>query len=81
MGYEIGDYVYARVSTVDRKRVYGYGKIRAKYYDGNSSDLGFSVDVMAPSSHVFKSVHINKSDILHKITDKIRIVELKLRGL
>ena len=81
MGYNIDDYVYIRVRNMASKFLCGYGRIRGRYFDGTGSDYGFTMDVIANDGRFIRPLYVLRTDILHKITDKVHIVELKLRGL
>ena len=81
MRYNIDDYVYIRVRNITRKFLCGYGRIRGRYFDGSGSDYGFTMDVIANDGRLLESLYVLREDILHKVTDKVHIVELKLRGL
>lgn len=81
MGYNIDDYVYIRVPNMSREFLCGYGRIRGRHFDGAGSDYGFTMDVIANDGRFIEYLYVCRTDILYKITDKVHIVELKLRGL
>lgn len=81
MTYNIGDYVYIRVRDMTSRFICGYGRIHSRYFDGTGRDIGFTMDVMDSSGRFLRSVYVSRIDILHKVTDKVHIVELKLRGI
>ena len=81
MTYGIDDYVYIRVRDMANRFICGYGRIHNRYFDCTGRDIGFTMDVMDSSGRFLRSVYVSRMDILHKITDKVHIVELKLRGL
>ncbi len=81
MRCNVDDYVYIRVRNMASKFLCGYGRIRGRYFDGSGSDYGFTMDVIANDGLFFESLYVSRTDILHKVTDKVHIVELKLRGL
>lgn len=81
MVYEVGDYVYIRVKDVSNKFICGYGRIRDAYFYGSTSAFGFTMDVIANNGLFLESFYVPRKDIFHKVIDKVRIVELKLRGL
>ena len=77
MGYEVGDYVLVKVRTDGSEHRYGHGKIHAKHDPLNA----FAMSVILDDGYIYDFGFIGANCVLHKITDKIHIVELKLRGL
>jgi hypothetical protein len=88
MAYKVGDYVMFRIRLLgytdsNIKPVVGYGRIRAVYVTGKQLEDydGYCVDGVVEGGTLHDNLYVKYREILHKITDKVHIVELKLRGI